>query len=314
MRTFKELQDTVLQWMADGGDTGLLRTLVKDGLNRSHQNLLNDDRYDFMLWPRNETLTIAPGQKAYTLHERYAQPYFFYQPEGNLYMEEVPPRGLQESQSDWYEGTTDAPDRFMLTGLAQVQTQPTAATQLQITSIGAQNPAVCQIVIRGISNDVVTEEVLSTQAAWSILYSTHTYTLIESITKVSESWVAPITVTGVTTGQTFLTLNANEYGKQYRVFELLESPTTAQAILYRFYRAPRMLVRDGDLPDVPAEYTDILVYQTLLAMAGYTRATPAEQGLWQSHIKKLTDDLQMTYKASRTMGGRAAYVRYIPRI
>lgn len=59
MRTFKQLQDAVLQWMADGGDTGLLRTLVKDGLNRTHQNLLNDDRYDFMLWPRNETLKIG---------------------------------------------------------------------------------------------------------------------------------------------------------------------------------------------------------------------------------------------------------------
>ena len=59
MRTYKELQDAVLQWMADSGDTGLLRTLVKDALNRAHQNLLNDDRYDFLLWPRTETLSVT---------------------------------------------------------------------------------------------------------------------------------------------------------------------------------------------------------------------------------------------------------------
>ena len=44
MRTYKELQTSVLQWMADSADTGLLKTLVKDALNRSHQNLLQEGR------------------------------------------------------------------------------------------------------------------------------------------------------------------------------------------------------------------------------------------------------------------------------
>ncbi|NBP86006.1 MAG: hypothetical protein EBU54_12765, partial [Mycobacteriaceae bacterium] len=73
MRTYKQLQDAVLQWMADESDTGLLLTLVKDALNRAHQNLLNDDRYDFLLWPRTETLSLTAGQKVYTLHPQLSQ-------------------------------------------------------------------------------------------------------------------------------------------------------------------------------------------------------------------------------------------------
>ena len=51
MKTFKDLQDEVLNWMADGADTGLLRDLVKSNLNRVHTRLLTSTQWNFMLWP-----------------------------------------------------------------------------------------------------------------------------------------------------------------------------------------------------------------------------------------------------------------------
>lgn len=127
MRTYKDLQDTVLQWMADESDTGLLLTLVKDALNRAHQNLLNDDRYDFMLWNRNETLSVTSGQKVYALHPRFGHPLFFYNPTTNQYLEEITPKGLLEAAADWDDGEATEPDRFMLTNLSKVQAQPATA-------------------------------------------------------------------------------------------------------------------------------------------------------------------------------------------
>lgn len=312
MRTFKQLQDAVLQWMADGGDTGLLRTLVKDGLNRTHQNLLNDDRYDFMLWPRNETLSVVANQKVYALHPQFQHPLYFYNPDTNIYLEEIPPKGLMESQADWDDGETDEVDRFMLTGVSKVQAQPATAGTVLVTSTGGQSSPTQSVIISGVANGVFVEETLSSGTNWSTLTSTNSYEVITDITKVGTGWQWPLTITvGATT---IVTLPASAFGQQYRMFELVETPTTAQTVLYRFYREPRQLVNDNDIPDLPGQFDDILVYQTLLAMVGYTRATPDEQQLWQAQIRRLTDVLQMTYRSSRTMGGRPTYTRYIPRV
>lgn len=312
MRTFKQLQDAVLQWMADGGDTGLLRTLVKDGLNRAHQNLLNDDRYDFMLWPRNETLAIVPNQKVYALHPQFQHPLYFYNPDTNIYLEEIPPKGLMESQADWNDGETDEVDRFMLTGVSKVQAQPATAGPVVVTSTGGTATSTHSIVISGVSAGVWVEETLSSTNAWTTLTTTNSYEVVTDVTKVGNGWQWPLTLTvGATT---ILTLPATSYGHQFRMFELVETPSTTQTVLYRFYREPRQLVYDHDIPDLPSQFDDILVYQTLLAMTGYTRATPDEQQLWQAQVRKLTDVLQMTYRSSRTMGGRPTYTRYVPRV
>jgi len=311
MRTFKQLQDATLQWMADGGDTGLLRTLVKDGLNRTHQNLLNDDRYDFMLWPRNETLSVTANKTVYPLHPRFQHPLYFYNPDTNIYLEEIPPKGLMESQADWNDGTTDEVDRFMLTGIAKVTAQPTTAAPVVITMGGAQASSL-SVTITGISSGVPVTETLTSGTTWTTLTTTNSYEVIEDITKNGIGWTQTLTAT--CGGTTITVLPASTYGVQYRLLELVETPTTAQTILYRFYRHPRELVLDNDVPDLPGDFDDILVYQTLLAMAGYTRATPDEQQLWGAQVRKLTDVLQMTYRSSRSMGGRPTYTRFIPRV
>lgn len=312
MRTYKQLQDAVLQWMADSGDTGLLQTLVKDALNRTHQTLLNDDRYDFLLWPRTETLSITAGQKAYTLHPDVSQLLFVYNPTTNSYLEEIPPKGLMESESRWYDGTTSQPDRFMLTGLSKILTQPTTASVVTVTTTGGTEASANSLLITGTSNGAVVTDTLASGSAWGSLTGSQSFDLITDITKIGASWTRTITVTA--NSQTLLTLGASNYGQQYRTLELLEAPTENVSLLYRFYRAPRQLVYDHDVPDVPASFDDILVYTTLVAMQGYTRATSTELDFWSSQIRKLTDTMQMTYRSARTMGGRPTYTRYIPRV
>lgn len=312
MRTYKELQDAVLQWMADSGDTGLLRTLVKDALNRAHQNLLNDDRYDFLLWPRTETLSVTVGQKVYALHPEVSQLLFVYNPTTDEYLEEVAPKGLMESEADWNDGTIDQPDRFMLTGLSKVLTQPSAASVVTATTTGGTESSANSLLITGISNGVIVTDTLTSGSAWSSLTGSQSFDVITDITKLGASWARTVTLTA--NGQTLLILGAASYGQQYRTLELLESPTTATSLLYRFYRRPRQLVYDNDIPDVPAGFGDILVYTALIAMQGYTRATSTELEFWGAQIRKLTDTLQMTFRAARTMGGRPTYTRYIPRV
>lgn len=312
MRTYKELQDIVLSWMADPDDEGLLRTLVKDAINRAHQNLLNDDRYDFMLWPRNETLTVVSGQKNYSLHPRFGHPLFFYNPTTNEYMEEISPRGLMESEEDWNDGAQSEPDRFMLTGLSKVIAQPSAAGVVTVTASGGTESADNSFVIRGTYNGAIVTETLSSGSAWSSIVGSQPFAVIDDVTKVGESWSRLVTLTVDAT--TVLTLGASSLGAQYRQFELLATPTSAATILYRFYKQPRQLVLDNDVPDLPAGFDDILVYQALMAVHGYTRATQDEMTVWAGQVSRLTNVLQQTYRSTRTMGGRPIYTRYIPRV
>ena len=312
MRTYKELQTSVLQWMADSADTGLLKTLVKDALNRSHQNLLQDDRYDFMLWPRTETLSVVASTKTYTLHPRLSQLLFVYNPDTNEYLEEIPPKGLMESQADWDDGTIEEPDRFMLTGLAKVLTQPTTASVVTITTTGGTESSSNSVLITGVYGGVVVTETLSSASSWSTLTGSQIFDVVEDITKIGATWTRTITVTA--NSQTLAIFGASTYGQQLRVFELLESPTAATSLLYRFYRKPRQLVYDNDIPDLPEGFDDLLVNQALMAMQGYSRATSTEMDAWVSQTRKLMDVMQMTYRSARTMGGRPTYTRYIPRI
>lgn len=312
MRTFKQLQDDTLAWMADQTDTGLMRTLVKNALNEHHQQLLHEDRYDFMLWPRSETLAVQAGVTAYALHPEFDQPLYVYNSDAKEYLEEVPARSLLESGADWATGTPTKPDRYMFSGIAKVQAQPTTAATVTVTTTGGTEAAVNSVIVRGMTSagDYV-EESLSSANPWSTLTSSNTFQIILDITKVGASWSRTLTITCGTT--TLLTLNATEFGKQFRMLEILGTPQANIDFLYRFYRKPRQLVNDNDIPDLPETYDEILVLRTLLAMQGYSRATGDEQGHWRNRLTMLEQSLKMTYQQARSLGGRPTYTRYIPR-
>jgi hypothetical protein len=312
MRTFKNLQDAVLNWMADSNDTGLLRTLVSDAINRSHQNLLNDDRYDFMLWPRVETISVVADQKVYALHPRFGHPLFFYNPTTDEYMEEIAPKGLLESGEDWQDAQVAEPERFMLTGLQKLLAQPAASDVVTVTTSGGTESSANSIIVTGTYNGAVVTETLSSGSSWASLVGSQSFDVIEDITKVGATWTRSVTVTvGATT---VLSLGATDFGRQYRTFELVSNPSQSASIQYRFFRQPRQLEEDNDIPDLPMGFDDILVYGALIAMHGYTRATEAEMSWWASQQKTLINTMQETYRSTRTMGARPVFTRYIPRV
>lgn len=312
MRTFKELQDDTLAWMADSADTGLMRQLAQNAIQEHHSQILKEDSYDFMLWPKTETLSIVSGTSQYALHPRFDQPLFFYEPTTDSYLEEIAAKGLLESGEDWQDGTPSTLDRFMLGGMSKLKKQPSTAGVVVVTTTGGTEAEVNSIVISGVNSagDVV-EETLSAGAPWSTLTGTISFSVIDDITKVGSSWARTITITRGS--DTLLELNAAEFGRQYRMFETLGTPAASSSILYRFYKKPRRLTRDNDIPDLPESYDDILVLRALLALQGYSRATPEEITHWRSRLVMLEQSLKMRFQQTRAIGGRPTYTRYISR-
>jgi hypothetical protein len=315
MKTFKQIQDEILDWMADAEDDGLLRDLVKAAINTSHRKLLTSTRWNFMLWPRTETITVTSGRKQYPLHPLFQSPLFFYNPTTDEYLEEIEPTGLLESEVDWQDGEAGEPERYMLTTVANTSAFPaTAGGIVTVSTAGGTESSTNYIVVRGISDGVEIEENLldANGLGWDTLTSTYSYTDIISIVKVGESWTRTITVNVGATQ--VLSLLSTEFGKQYRVFELLESPTASASVYYRFFKKPLTLSYDNDVPQIPSEYADILIWDTLLKMQGYARSTPDELALFGRNYAEAEKGLLDTYKLTRPLGARPTYIRYLPRV
>ncbi len=312
MRTFRELQDAVLIRMGDEDDEDKMRSLVKESLNTVQKQILTERRYSFMLWPQSHTLSLEAGRKVYPLHPQMAQLWYGISEESGDWLEEIPASGAQEIGDNLVTGESAVPYRFFLTSTSLVKQQPTTAGPLIVATTGGTEAAANRIIVRGITtDDEYVEEILSTGAVWSSHTSTNSWASIESITKDGEEWSRTITAT--INSEVILSLTADEFGKQYRMLELTQSPTAAVDFLIRFYRKPLMLVYDNDVPQIPTDYDDILVYGSLVDMQGYSRPDPSELKSWIQRRDDLINQMQQNLQQTRSTGGRNSYVNYVPR-
>jgi hypothetical protein len=311
MRTFLDIQNDTLRRTGDETDTDKMRDLVKDAINTVQTQVLTERRYQFMIWPRVETLSIEANRKFYPLHPQFGQLWYGQNESTGDWLEEIPASGLIEMGDNILTGESDNPYRFVLTSLQNVKAQPSEAGALVVTASGGTENASSMIFVRGIdSSGNYVEETMSTGAAWDELTSSTSWSVIESISKLGEFTRAITCAVGSTT---ILNLSATEYGRQYRQLELTKIPTTSVEFYYRFYRKPLKLVNDYDIPQIPEEYGDILVYGALLDLQGFSRPDLGELDLWTRYKKDLVDQMQKQYQQTRSLGGRNSYVNYIPR-
>lgn len=311
-KTFKQLQDSVLEWMADENDTGLMRTLVKQSLDKSQRRLLTSEQLDFMLSPLM-TLNVTADRKSYALPENFLS-MLFVRTGGDdpSYLEEIPPKALLEAE-DGFTTNEGQLTRFKIVEINGVQRQPTTAGVVVVTPSGGNEAAANGVVIQGLdSNGQWVEETLSSGSTWASLTSTTSFQSISNVIKTGSTWTRTITVTSG--GVTLLTLTASEWVKQYQQLELVQTPTTSHTLYYQYYVKPIDLVYDYQLPQVPDAYRDVLEYDALLLLPGFTKATPEEIDIWQRQSQQLHLGLKQNYQQSRSLGARARRIRMIERV
>lgn len=312
MRTFLDIQDAVLDRIGDGDDQDKMRDLVKVAINTVNRQVLTERRYQFMLWPKVETLSVVANTKVYPLHPQFSQLWYGQSVTTEDFLEEIPAGGIIEMGDNIITGESDNPYRFILTTVQNIKTQPSSNGTLVVTTTGGTESSGNKIIVKGINtNGEYVEETLSSGSNWTSLTSSTSWSVIESISKVGATWTRTITCTRGS--DTILTLLATEFGRQYRQLELLKIPTTSVTFNYRFYRKPLKLVNDNDTLQVPEEFDDILVYGSLLDLQGFARPESAELKLWQDRFKDLVDQMQKQYQHSRSLNGRANFINYNPR-
>ncbi len=309
-KTFKNLQDQVLEWMADAGDASLMLTLVKQSIDAVHRRVLTDEQLDFMLSPVT-TLNVTVGRQVYDLPEDFLSMLYVYDANQREYLEEVPPKGILEAE----DGMSDIGNvlRFRVVQVSGVKRQPSTAGVVVVTPSGGNEAAANGIVIQGVdANGEWAEETLSSGGSWASLTSTTSFAKITNIIKTGTTWTRTIGVTSG--GVTVLTLTASQFVKQYPQIELVENPTTTYTFSYRYFQRPTDLVYDNQLPQVPDAYRDVLKYGALLLLPGFTKADQNELAVWRGEYTTLLTGMKQNYQQARSLGARARRVRYISRV
>lgn len=307
LRRFVDIQDEVLYWLDEAGDAGTSRQNVKNAINQAHAKRLTSMPWSFALWPRTETFTCVTGQRTYTLSPAVGRLHTVYNEGTKRYLSEVPPRSL--SEVNILPTDTRRADYFRLTGVSQVALQPTSASVLTVVSSNVSDVgAVYTVTVQGIAGGVWVEEAIVPNGTTPVA-GTQVFTQVVGVVK-SGAWAGTMTLTSNGGAVTVLALTASEYGRQYPTIELLALPEVADTIAYRFYRQPIRLVEDNAIPQIPVPHSQVLVWDTLLAFAGYnTDLNEKSIILWREMQKELTEDMQQVYLEGGTHAARGRFVR-----
>lgn len=279
MLTFKNIQDHVLTFQDQAGNTGTGLDLVKLAIQSSHEQRLVADRWSFMLWKTPITLTFAAGVRNFILHYKTQFLTDFWNTTTDMLMKETPTRSRFKpgliGDRHHYEFVQDSP----------VSAQPTEGVltvtgSVRLEYINSAGAIVSEDITDAVSSGVVTE--------------------VLKVTKLTDSGVTTIAdVSGVN----ILTLAVGEFGRSYPQIRLYGDG--AQELgEYRFYRKPTVLSHDNDIPDIPYPFSRVLVFDALLELATYNdSAAPqfwlAQQAIWDKQLRQAYQEGEMEGSESR---------------
>lgn len=304
IQTFKNLQDKVLRWLDEAGDTNITLALVKDGINGANKKRVGDESWPFMLWDDAVVLNINAGQQNYSLHPEYFRPFYFYNRTQIDYMSEVPEGTLVQSGVSLNDSVSGAL-RFSLWGRLEVAAQPSSASAISVASSDASDNGTRSVTVRGDTVDGVRNETIACGSTGVV-----TFTKILKVTKLG-TWVGTLTLTAGAV--LLLKLFPEEAGRTFQRMVISGIPDANEVIEYRFYRQPDVMVADEDRPDVPTPFEDLLVYDTLLDFAAYNQYDPQVVKLWLMKRDELLNAMRSAYSDAHPLETTTHYTSYIPR-
>lgn len=310
--TYKNIRDQVLRLIDEAGDTGTTVEIVKDLVNQAHQARCLSRPWQFMEWDKPVTLTTTSGVYTYPLHQEFGRPKFFKDESSGNLLEEVSNREIDDMNLaiPVNEVTTGEYDKlhFYYSGTSPVAAQPSAADTLTVVSTSASDTgSTYQVVVKGeLANGSLTAEVLTLNGTTPVTTSLS----FQKVNGVSKSQEFNGTMTLATTGgTTLLSLLPWEMGRQYQNITFLEDPGV-RTITYRFFRQPLLLRNDYDIPDIRAPYSQVLVWDTLLLLAGgyLTDVSSNAMQLWQKQADRWEFALLSAEMGGQTLGARPSTI------
>lgn len=294
--TRKSLEDEVLSWLDESGDTSTTRTNVRNALLQSHHQRVTEDAWSFMLWYKPLTFNLVAGQTTYPLHSEFARALYFRNVTQGVPLRERSFRHLVPSQ-------TDERNRFVLGGRSPTAQFLTSASTLSMVSSNAGDTAGRGLYIRGETADGVLEETIVANGLTPVV-SVNTYLPggLLQMTKFG-TWAGKMTLTGNAGAVTNLVLLAAETGRSYQQLRTLWTPDALDQIEYLFYRNPNPLNYDESVPDIPFPHSRILVWDALLKFAAYDgQMDPMRVQEWTANQSRMDLTMRQAFLEGQTIG------------
>lgn len=190
-----------------------------------------------------------------------------------------------------------APWVYSIWGYSYVRNQPSAASVVTLVSSSASDSNV-NVTVQGISGGVEQTEVINTNGVTPIA-GTVSFTELFSI--VSDgTHVGTLTATTNAGGVTAAIIGPNGPTDEKQPIYLWPTPTDARSIHVRGYRRPRTMIVDGDFPDLPSNYHELVLIGALIrSHKDLLRFSLADKVLQAEFIPKL-EQLKKEDKNSRT--------------
>jgi len=309
IQVYKDLQDQVLGWLDEAGDTSTTLTNVKNALNQAQQMRLAQEPWPFLRWSdQAETFTLSTSTRLYTLHPEFWRFEYARNQTSKQFLVEVPMRQLAEVGEDWNAGVAKTP-YFRFVGVQPVSSQPSAASVVTIVSSDAGDTGASKaITIRGISSGALVSNTITPNGLTPVA-GTVSFTRILAVTK-GAAWTGTATLTSNSAAVTLLTLGPSEFGRSYRQIELLRTPDAADVVEYRFFRQPLAMSADNDIPDIPPPHAQILVWDALLLFAGYnTDLSAGAIKIWGGLQASMEEDMRKLWIEGQGVEARPRFVR-----
>lgn len=261
--TFDTLRRQILRQLDEEDDTATSKTLASDYLNQAHQLWCSDPRMkSFLLLPEFE-ISVVTDKTLYGLPPMTDKLLYLRDPTSKRPLREIPSRSLID-QEHWPHPDHVDQDGYVLWGHWPVKRQPAAASVVTVVSDNSADTA--QVLVKGLTSDGDLVADLLTLTGTTPVNGSVSFTQILAVTKEASA-SGNITVSDAT--GTLVQLQPLEFGRQYRVVELIKTPAEARTLKGRAFRKPIILINDYDVPDIPAPYSQGLVWEALLMFSGY---------------------------------------------
>lgn len=302
-RYFKQLVDEVLSWGGMSADTNKLRALAKYAVAQSHRKRLGGTRWSFMLYPVAQTISVSAGTSLYPLHDAFLTPQYFRSRADGRPLRVVPPNKLLDYLPDPTD-TAGTPRHVQLTGVSKIQNQPTSASVIAIAGADTSKT----VTITGDTATGIQSETITVGNSGAIAF-----TQILDFRKNGTGWTGTMTATSNAGAVTNLSLGASQYGRQFPLIKSVVTPDAADTWEYNFFRQPKQLSDDYDIPDTPEPFASIHVFDALLDMQDHMRPVQSVVREWQRQQIELEADMLAAFQHGLSQDSETDYVTLIDR-
>jgi len=302
MRTLANLREEVLGWMDEAGDTDTSKTIVENALNQSNSQRSTQLRWPWML-SRVYMFTTVSGQQEYHLAEGALRLDWIRNQTTKRPCIEVPDEALLSRESG-PSAPAETALFFQKAGFSPIkQPIPAGGSLLTLTSSLADTTPSFIIEGEDASGDLI-EETLVVGGT-----TAQTFTRVTRITRGSAAAIGVLTLSTVTGALPLVSLSPSQAGKQFPLIRFITPASDASVIEYRFVKVPHRMTADGDLPDVPFPYSNILVWDALIMIAAYNEVDSEASNVWKANRDNWEQSLLASSFVGDTAGGYGEQVK-----